>query len=258
MNVERGQLDGQRLFGPPRCLSWRVRAPICLLRGLFVPAWSSVSGSKQRLGADPHPPPIRPRSDAQLDDPHFVRKVSPARPVPLHLGQQARGKRMAAARHRTKDEHLSLFASESHPDPKKRRPRLVAAEPKEASVDLARPPAPAVAPAPAPSSGQPPRGRAPKPATAAGDGDAGRMYTIEESAKICHVSTKTITRYIKKGELVAHKVGHSVRIWPEDLHRWIHGTSGDGPVDGTAPPRPSRRPIDPAAAVPREDEGGEA
>lgn len=158
---------------------------------------------------------------------------------------------MAAARHRMNDEGLSLFAPEGDTGPRKSPLRPVAAKPKSVPVT------PAPAAASLPSSGQPPRRTAPGHATAVGDGNGRRMYTIDEAAAICHVSTKTISRYIKKRQLVAYKVGHSVRIWPDDLYRWIHAKGGDASAADAMSPRPSWR-VDPATAVRREEQGGEA
>jgi excisionase family DNA binding protein len=47
------------------------------------------------------------------------------------------------------------------------------------------------------------------------------LLTIPDVADICRVSTKTVRRWIKAGDLVAIRLGNQLRIAPEDLDRFI-------------------------------------
>jgi excisionase family DNA binding protein len=47
------------------------------------------------------------------------------------------------------------------------------------------------------------------------------LLTIQDVAGICRVSTKTVRRWIKDGDLVAAKLGNQWRIYPKDLDRFI-------------------------------------
>ena len=47
------------------------------------------------------------------------------------------------------------------------------------------------------------------------------LYSIEEVAGILKVSTKTIRRWIKSGELVAHQIGRQWRISDADLQAFV-------------------------------------
>ena len=43
------------------------------------------------------------------------------------------------------------------------------------------------------------------------------FFTVKEVAEICRVNTKTVRRWIDRGELVAHRFGRQLRIAPADL-----------------------------------------
>jgi excisionase family DNA binding protein len=51
-----------------------------------------------------------------------------------------------------------------------------------------------------------------------------RFFTIVEVAECLSVSTRTVRRWIKRGELTAYRVGSVVRIAESDL-RAFHGLS---------------------------------
>ena len=43
------------------------------------------------------------------------------------------------------------------------------------------------------------------------------LLTISEVAEVCRVSTRTVRRWIKRGEMAAHRLGRQVRISEKDL-----------------------------------------
>ena len=45
--------------------------------------------------------------------------------------------------------------------------------------------------------------------------------TVAEVAKLMRVSTMTVYRLIKSGELAAVKIGKSYRLQPEDVDRYL-------------------------------------
>jgi excisionase family DNA binding protein len=47
--------------------------------------------------------------------------------------------------------------------------------------------------------------------------DDQKFFTIAEVAECLHVSTRTVRRWIRSGDLVAHRVGGVVRIAERDL-----------------------------------------
>ena len=47
------------------------------------------------------------------------------------------------------------------------------------------------------------------------------LMTIDQTAEVLQVSTKTICRWIKSGDLVAHRFGRQWRISKSDLHTFI-------------------------------------
>lgn len=47
------------------------------------------------------------------------------------------------------------------------------------------------------------------------------LQTIEEAAKFCRVSNKTIRRWIKAGDLPAARLGNQWRIDPADVKRFF-------------------------------------
>lgn len=48
-----------------------------------------------------------------------------------------------------------------------------------------------------------------------------RFVTVAEVAKLMRVSTMTVYRLIKSGELAAVKIGKSYRLQPEDVDRYL-------------------------------------
>ena len=47
------------------------------------------------------------------------------------------------------------------------------------------------------------------------------LFTIEQTAEHLQVSTKTIRRWIKNGDLIAHRIGRQLRISDADLKVFI-------------------------------------
>ena len=47
------------------------------------------------------------------------------------------------------------------------------------------------------------------------------LLTLDETAKALKVSTKTVRRWIKSGDLTAHRFGHQWRISESDLQTFI-------------------------------------
>jgi len=52
-------------------------------------------------------------------------------------------------------------------------------------------------------------------------GDEIKFFTIAEVAETLKVATRTVRRWIKAGDLVAHKVGGVVRIADGDLRAFL-------------------------------------
>lgn len=48
-----------------------------------------------------------------------------------------------------------------------------------------------------------------------------QMMTVDELAKMLRVSTKTVYRLLKRGELPALRIGHHWRFSRKDVHRWL-------------------------------------
>jgi excisionase family DNA binding protein len=48
-----------------------------------------------------------------------------------------------------------------------------------------------------------------------------RFFTVNEVAEIVGVSVRTVRRWIKSGDLVAHHIGTVVRIAESDLRAFI-------------------------------------
>jgi excisionase family DNA binding protein len=49
----------------------------------------------------------------------------------------------------------------------------------------------------------------------------GRLRTIPETAEILQTSTRTVQRFIARGELRAHRIGRLVRIWDSDITAFL-------------------------------------
>ena len=47
------------------------------------------------------------------------------------------------------------------------------------------------------------------------------LLTISEVAEVCRVSTRTVRRWIKRGELAAHRLGRQLRISEKDLRAFL-------------------------------------
>ena len=43
------------------------------------------------------------------------------------------------------------------------------------------------------------------------------LLTVSEVAEVCRVSTRTVRRWIERGELAAHRLGRQIRISDKDL-----------------------------------------
>ena len=50
-----------------------------------------------------------------------------------------------------------------------------------------------------------------------------RFYTVAEVADLLVVSTRTVRRWIARGELLAHKFGRQVRISEIDIRAFVQG-----------------------------------
>ena len=48
-----------------------------------------------------------------------------------------------------------------------------------------------------------------------------RMLTVADMAERLHVSTKTVRRWIERGELHVHRIGRQLRISEEDAATFI-------------------------------------
>jgi excisionase family DNA binding protein len=48
-----------------------------------------------------------------------------------------------------------------------------------------------------------------------------RFYTIQEVSQALDVSPRTVSRWIASGELIAHRLGRSVRIADDDLRVFL-------------------------------------
>lgn len=48
------------------------------------------------------------------------------------------------------------------------------------------------------------------------------VYTLDETAEILKISRSTVRNMIRRGELHPVKIGSSVRITAEELHRILH------------------------------------
>lgn len=62
--------------------------------------------------------------------------------------------------------------------------------------------------------------------------DEQTFLTPQEVSALLRVSTQTVRRWIKEGELPAYKVGRAWRIKEVDLNKWLNGrrtvmTAGD-------------------------------
>ena len=48
-----------------------------------------------------------------------------------------------------------------------------------------------------------------------------RFYTVAQVADLLAVSTRSVRRWIARGELLAHKFGHQIRIAELDLRAFV-------------------------------------
>jgi excisionase family DNA binding protein len=74
-------------------------------------------------------------------------------------------------------------------------------------------------------------GRAPRDPTHPGQTprEQMRFFTIAEVAEFVAVSVRTVRRWIKSGELVAHHFGTAVRFAEGDLQAFLTAHRGDEP-----------------------------
>lgn len=61
-----------------------------------------------------------------------------------------------------------------------------------------------------------------------------RLLAPDEVASLCGLSRKAVYRAIERGELRASRLCSRLRIWPDDVDRWIEATQ----VEPAAPPEP--------------------
>jgi excisionase family DNA binding protein len=48
-----------------------------------------------------------------------------------------------------------------------------------------------------------------------------QFFTVTETAEMLRVSTRTVRRWIDRGELIAHRFGNAVRIAEPDLRAFL-------------------------------------
>jgi excisionase family DNA binding protein len=63
-----------------------------------------------------------------------------------------------------------------------------------------------------------------------------RLLTLSEAANLLQISTRTLQRMIRKGELPAFKVGGQWRVRETQLRQWVESREGSI-VDATKPRR---------------------
>jgi excisionase family DNA binding protein len=63
-----------------------------------------------------------------------------------------------------------------------------------------------------------------------------RLLTLSEAAKLLQVSTRTLQRMIRNGELPAFKVGGQWRVRETQLRQWVESREGSI-VDAKKPRR---------------------
>jgi len=65
------------------------------------------------------------------------------------------------------------------------------------------------------------------------------LYTVRESARALSLSEASVFRLLRRGELPAVKVGHSLRLDPADLAAFVQRQKSGAPalavVEGAAP-----------------------
>jgi excisionase family DNA binding protein len=49
------------------------------------------------------------------------------------------------------------------------------------------------------------------------------LLTVNEAARLEHVSPRTVRRQIESGELPYYRIGRAIRISPEDLTSFLKG-----------------------------------
>jgi excisionase family DNA binding protein len=54
-----------------------------------------------------------------------------------------------------------------------------------------------------------------------------RFYTIQEVSDSLEISSRTVSRWIARGELIAHQLGRSVRIADDDLRAFLVRRRGE-------------------------------
>jgi excisionase family DNA binding protein len=53
-----------------------------------------------------------------------------------------------------------------------------------------------------------------------------RFYTAQEISESLDVSPRTVSRWIASGDLIAHRLGHSVRVADDDLRVFLAARRG--------------------------------
>ena len=65
-------------------------------------------------------------------------------------------------------------------------------------------------------------GRAPRdPAPGQSPREQGRFFTVDEVAERLGVCDRTVRRWVKRGDLLAHRISHLVRIAESDLKAFL-------------------------------------
>jgi excisionase family DNA binding protein len=54
-----------------------------------------------------------------------------------------------------------------------------------------------------------------------------RFYTMQDVSESLEVSSRTVSRWIARGELIAHQLGRSVRIADDDLRVFLARRRGE-------------------------------
>ena len=54
-----------------------------------------------------------------------------------------------------------------------------------------------------------------------------RFYTIQEVSGSLEVSSRTVSRWIARGDLIAHQLGRSIRISEDDLRVFLARRRGE-------------------------------
>lgn len=55
-----------------------------------------------------------------------------------------------------------------------------------------------------------------------------RLYTVQETAELLGVTTRTILTYLKEGKLTGRKIGGKWKMTEEELRRFMSPAQGEG------------------------------